>query len=167
MKTAERTIERPRVERVVETPAKRRSAVTLIAVIIALALGLLGGFLLRGSDDVDPTAPVTVDGVELTERQDQMFELVDDYVTAWQNGDGEAAAEMFQDMGRLVVWGVQRDVTEFIDTTPTPGLRILEPVLVNDNEMLMFHTIDGTTFSNVMSFTTTGELLITMHEIVR
>lgn len=167
MKAAERTIERPRVERVVETPRRRWSAVTSIAIIIALALGLLGGYVLRGSDDVDPTAPVTVDGSELTQRQEQMFDLIDDYVIAWQNGDGEAAAAMFHDDGHLRVYGVERSIADFITATPVPSLDILEPMLVHEDTMLNFHTIAGVgTLSDVIEFTPTGELLIVRHEII-
>ncbi len=169
MKTAERTIERPRVERAVEQPPRRRSWVTLIAALVALVLGLLGGYLLRGSDDVDPTAPVVVGGAALTDRQAQMVDLVDDYVVAWQRGDGAAAESMFTDDGVLDAFGAVRTADDggiagYVAATPTPLLRLPDPVLIDDHQMLMLHTIDGSMNSgNLMTFTETGDLLIVRH----
>jgi hypothetical protein len=171
MKTAERTIERPQVDRPVAPDTKRRPMIMLIGVLIALALGVLAGFVLWGTDDTTSTAAVAAGGTELTPRQEQMVDLVDDYGVAWRNGDSEAAAAMFTENGALTVFGTEYPVegdalAGYISAFPQPTLDLLEPVLVSDDGMIMFHTIAGMgTFSDVFRFTADGELLIISHEI--
>jgi len=172
MKTAERTIERPRVERISTTESGHRSAITLIAAIAALMLGLLAGFLVWGMDETDSTAPVAAGGSELTTRQEQMVDLLDDYVEAWRTGDGEAAAALFTDNGVFTVNGTEYRVddgglAQVVTDLPTPALDVVEPVLLDETGMLHFHTIGGLdTDSDVYRFTAGGELLIISHEII-
>lgn len=171
MKTEERTIERPRVERISTTETTHRSAITPIAAIVALMLGLLAGFLVWGTDDTSSTAPVAVGGSELTTRQEQMVDLVDDYVEAWRAGDGEAAAALFTDDGVFTIDGTEFRVDDgglarVVAERRTPALDVIEPVLLNDTGMLHFHTIDGMNVdSDLYRFTADGELLIISHEI--
>jgi hypothetical protein len=172
MKTAERTIERPHVERPVASDTKRRSVITPIALVVAVVLGLLAGFLVWGLGDTDSTAPVAAGGSELTARQEQMIDLLDDYVAAWRIGDSEAAATMFTENGVFTWLGTEYRVDDgalanVVTSLPVPTLDVLEPVLVNDTGMLHFHTVTGMgTFSNVFEFTADGELLIISHEII-
>lgn len=169
--TVERTIERPRVERSATPPTTRRSVFTPIAIVAALIVGLIAGFALWGTDDTDVGDAVAAGGVELTARQEQMVDLIDDYVDAWQNGDGDAVAAMFAPEGSLTVDGTEFPVEDgqlagYVDRTPTPGLDTLEPVLMSGNTMFNFHTLGGeNTLNNVMEFTVNGELLIISHEI--
>lgn len=174
MTTTERTVERPRVERAApaEPERKHRSLMTAIAVIVALLLGVLAGYVLFGSDDANPDIVVAGDD-DLTARQEQMVDLLDDCEAAWQAGDGDAVEAMFTDNGVLYVFGEEYRVddarlAEYVDTHPFPGLEIFEPVLVRNDTLLSFHRLEGMgTFYDVIEFTSDGELLMISHEIVR
>ncbi len=169
---AERRIERPRVERVGSSTAPRPWVIASVVAALALVVGLGVGFLLGGSDDPASTDLVAVDGAELTDRQEQMEAIVDEYVAAWQEGDGDTLAAMFTDDGSLEVFGTEYPVeggalAGYVDTHRTPTLETLEPVLIDDNRMLMFHRGVGMgTLTDVIDFTSTGEVLIVSHEIM-
>lgn len=172
-KTAERTIERPRVERPAAPDTKRRSAVALIAMVVAAALlGLGAGYLAWGTSDTDSTAPVAVGDAELTARQEQMVDLIADAEAAWQIGDGDAVAAMFTENGVLTVFGTEYAVDDgalagYVSTGPFTSLDMLEPMLVSDNVVLSFNTYGSRgTLSDVFEFTPSGELLMTSHDII-
>lgn len=171
MKTAERTIERPRVERPAAPDTGRRLPLAPILAVVALLLGVFGGFLLWGTDDTNPTALAT-GGADLTARQEQMVDLVEDAEAAWQVGDGDAVAAMFTEDGVLTVLGRDYPVdggalADFVDSGPFTSLDMLDPFLVSDNLMLAFHTYGAWgTLHDAFEFTTSGEVLFTSHEIV-
>lgn len=168
MKTAERTIERPRVERAAQPETGQRSMITPMAVVIALLVGFLAGFLLWGLNDTNPRA-VAVGGDNLTDRQEQMVDFVDDAKAAWQQGDGDAVAAMFTEDGVMTIWGTEYrggEIARYVDSDIFASLEVFEPVLVSDNEMITFHTVAGFgTLNEFMEFTPEGELLIINHEI--
>ncbi len=172
MQTSERTIERPRVERIAPFDDRRRLVVTPIALVVAVLLGVLAGFLLWGLDDTTSTAAVAVGGEDLTPRQEQMVDLINESEAAWQAGDGEAVANMFTENGILntgtAEYHGREEIAGYVNSTSYPSLEVLEPVLVSNNGMLTFHRISGVgTLSEVFEFTTDGELLIISHEINR
>lgn len=168
MKTTERTIDRPRVERPHTADAKGRSLTGLLAAVAALIVGLLVGYLLWGGDGGDPTALAT-GGDELTPRQEQMLDVVEDYEAAWQRGDRAGAAAMFTEDGILTVFGTEYEgdrIATGIGSVPT--LDVHDPRLFEDNWMLSFHDVVGfDTLFDVMEFTEEGEVLIVSHEIGR
>ena len=167
MGTAERTIERPRVERVRTRPDRRWMIVTAVA---ALLVGLIVGMLVWGAMNPDPTA-IAAGGQDLTDRQQAMADVLDDYVIAWQAGDGEAAAALFGGNGVVEILGTELPVQDgvlasYINTNPEPELEILEPTLFTDTKAFNFHTISGfSDFANVFEFTTAGDVLIIRHVI--
>ena len=173
MNTTNRTVDRPRVERPVSPDANRRPTIAWLAVVAAAAasIGLLVGFLAWGGDDRDPTAPVAVGGDDLTQRQQQMVDLVDDYTAAWRAGDGDAVAALFAADGVATIVGQELPVeggvlAAYVEANPLPTLDVLEPMLVGEAGMLNYHEAAGFgTLSNVIEFTTEGELLIVSHEI--
>ena len=164
-------IERPRVERPAVADTKRRSVITLIAVVVAMLLGLAGGYLAWGTDDSDSTASVATGDSDLTARQEQMVDLIADAEAAWKIGDGDAAAAMFTEDGVLTVFGTEYPVeggelARYVNSG-FASLDVLEPVLVSDNVALSFHTYGSFgTLEDVYEFTTEGELLFTSHEIL-
>ncbi len=176
MTTTERTIERPRVERTVEPkPTTRRGALTsVVTVIVALLLGLLGGYVLRGGDDAGPEDLVIAGGDEATARQEQMAEFMDDYVDAWQRGDADALVAMYTDRGVLTIFGSEFPVeggrlADYVRRSPEPNLELLEPVLVSGTTMLNVHRLSPGServLLDVIDFTATGELLIVSHDIL-
>lgn len=144
---------------------------TVVAVVAALLLGLLAGYVLYDSDETSVPAAMAVDGDELTDRQEEMLELLDDYSAAWRAGDGEAAEAMFTSNGVLTYGkdylASDGGLAAFIDAIPTPRLEMLEPVLLSGSTMISFHelTPEGATRQNLMEFTATGEVRLIKHEI--
>ena len=84
--------------------------------------------------------------MELTDRQEQMVRLLDDYVAAWQRGDGAAAEAMFTENGQLVIFGTVYRATDgaiadVVEATPATSLVVPEPVLVNGHEAKMLTSL--------------------------
>ena len=153
------TIERPRVERPAAPALKGRPIITATALVAALLVGVLTGYLLWGTDD--NTDPATVDavatgGTELTARQEQMIDLLDAYEEAWQNGDGEAVAAMFTENGMVTMLGTELPVesgvlADHVTASPATTLDVLEPHLVDGNRVFNFHTSGASgTFTNIL-----------------
>ncbi len=167
------TIERPRVERPVAPASKRRPTMTAIALIASLLVGVLAGYLLWGTDNTDQATSdaVATGGIEITTRQEQMMDLLEAYEEAWQNGDGEAVAAMFTENGMVTMLGVELPVengvlADYVTANPAPTLDVLEPNLVDGNRVFNFHTSGvNETFTNVLEFTTEGDVLIISHDI--
>lgn len=169
MKTAERTIERPHVERQDTSQGSRGSLIAAIAAVAALMAGILLGFLIWGGDDSSSPAAVVVDGAELTARQEQMVELINEGEAAWQRGDRAAIVDMFTEDGTLTVFGTEFEGPMIAEgVTTQPSLDVLEPMLFDDTRVLTFHYVAGFgTLVEVFEFTETGEVLIVSHEILR
>lgn len=166
------TIERPR-ERIRATPddvtrrASRTWWIAAVVALLALAVGGVVGWTLRG-DDTTPTGVLAGEG-ELTARQEQMLDLFDEYEQAWNDADGAAIVDMYTETGTFDSLGtVYRAGDGTLEAFVDRGwdVDVLRPVLVNGNEVLSFHTIDGsTTFMDTMTFTSIGEVLIIEHVI--
>lgn len=168
MKTPERTIERPHVERQVTSGPSQRPFVAPLAAVATLIAGVLIGFLVWGLNDADRTAPVATGGAELTARQEQMVELYEDYEAAWQRGDREAVVAMFTEDGTLRIFGQEFEGPRIASgVSAWPSLDVLEPLLLDGTRMVNFHDIDGFgTPVDVVEFTETGEVLIVSHQIL-
>lgn len=166
------TLERPR-ERIETTHAaspQRSSRTGLILAIVAalaLALGGLAGWMIRGGDD--PGVVLAGEG-ELTARQEQMFDMVRESELAWQRGDADAVTALFTPTGVFEALGTTYRVDDgslatFVDNGEWASLDVFEPMLVNGNELFSFHRYRGQVYSDTVTFTTTGDLLIVSHVI--
>ena len=157
--------ERPAV---VGTPSTRRSGLMIGMIVIGLLIGLLGGWLIFGSDDV-----ITVDGSALTGRQIEMTELIDEHMVAWQANDAEGVVSHFTTSGVFVTDRDYRvsDGSLAALVRFATGTSMLESVgqkvVVDDTTVVSFHSDSGITYTNVFRFTTVGDVLITRHEVVR
>ena len=141
----------------------------VLGLVLALVVGGLAGYLIRGDDMEETGSVVPVGGTEVTSRQEEMADLMAEYEQAWLAGDGEAAEAVFGPGGTLRALGVtyHADDGEIADFVGGPGwtvLEILEPMLVYDDVALNFHTYDGLR-TNVMTFTDDGEVKILSHVI--
>lgn len=136
-------------------------------VVIGLLIGLLGGWLLFGSDDV-----ITVDGSTLTDRQAEMIDVINDDFAAWQDNDVDRALSYYTDRGTFIALGEEylvedgslaEYVTGFFGA---PNMEEVGPdVIVDGNTVITFHTYAGTTYTNIFTFTSTGDVLIVRHEV--
>ncbi|MGI9645527.1 MAG: hypothetical protein ACR2O6_09490 [Ilumatobacteraceae bacterium] len=143
-------------------PGNRTFVVVLVAV-VALVLGGLAGWLLRGDDGgVDDV--VVVNGAELTDRQQQMLDIGDEYYTALREGDGDALASLFVPQGYSTIQGTQFRVDDgslarVVNGGGNIGLQVYEPVLVFDDTLVYTMNNAGNTIE-VMKFTPSGDVLI-------
>jgi hypothetical protein len=136
-------------------------------VVIGLLAGLLGGWLLFGSDDV-----VTVDGSALTDRQAEMVAMIDGNFAAWQDNNVDEVLSYHTDTATFVALGAEYPVADgslaaYVRAFyGAPGMESVEPMVVVDgNTVVSFHTIGGMTLVNVFDFTSSGEVLIARHEV--
>ena len=170
MKTMERThheVQTPEVSNR-RTSGGRRTGMLVLVAVLALILGAVGGWFARGSDG-DPTILLAGEG-ELTERQAQMVDVYEEAEAAWHAGDGEAVAALFTDDGYGRFLGSTYQVGDggldrYVESGAWNSLDVLEPVLVKGNTVLNFHIYRGSTYTNVVEFTTEGELLMVSHTI--
>ena len=145
----------------------RRPWLLIGMVVIGLLVGLLGGWLLFGSDDV-----VTVDGSSLTDRQAEMVAMIDDNLAAWQDNNVDEVLSYHTDTATFVALGSEYPVADgslaaYVRSFyGAPGMESFEPMVVVDgNTVVSFHTIEGMTLMNVFDFTSSGEVLIARHEV--
>ena len=141
----------------------------VLGLVLALVVGGLAGYLIRGEDTDDLGSVVPAGNAELTDRQEEMGELVAAYEQAWLEGDGEAAEAMFAPGGTLTALGStyhadDGEIADFVGGRRWSDLDVYEPMLVRGDEGLVFHSYDRLR-TNVYTFTPMGELLIVSHEI--
>jgi len=142
----------------------------ILGLLVALVVGGLGGWLARGATD-DASAYVAGGGA-LTERQEQMVDLIQDSGEAWATGDAQALEGMFADDGTFTVFDVTYRMDDgslqaYMDETSFPGLKLYGPIVVRGNQAVMFHNY--ATFgdiADVFEFTPEGELMIVSHEVM-
>lgn len=152
-----------------EAGAHRGMSAGLVAAMVALgmAAGLFVGFLLWGTGG-DSTDPIVAGGGELTARQEQMVDMIDDYLAAWKAGDGEAAVALFTADGTMT-WGrydyrvVDGTLASLVERMPTPSLELLEPFIVEGNTVFSYQRLLGSTAEDIFEFTSTGDLAIRRH----
>ena len=151
-----------------QAPTGRPIGMFVLVAVLALILGLVGGWFARGSDG-DAEMLLAGEG-ELTARQEQMLDLMRDYEAAWQSGDGDAVAAFYTDQGFADMRGTIYRVDDgslqgFVESTTWGSLDVLEPMLVKGDTVLSFHTYTGGTYVNVTEFTNEGELLVVIHTV--
>ncbi|MDH3247604.1 MAG: hypothetical protein OEQ47_01475 [Acidimicrobiia bacterium] len=149
------------------TPSTRRSGLMIGMIVIGLLIGLLGGWLIFGSDDV-----VNVDGTGLTDRQTEMLELIDADFAAWQDNDVDLVLSHYTDTAAFVARGVEYRVADggLADYVASfllaSSMEQIGPnVVVDGNTVMSFHTFGGSILTNVFEFTSSGEVLIARHEV--
>lgn len=167
-----KTMERPREEvhaRMTPTRARIGWGMAGFIAVLALLLGTLGSWAIFGRDD--PTA-IAAGGGGLTDRQQEMVEVFEDYRTAWNTNDSARALSVMTPNAFVTfegtVWSVEDGMlARQIDSGLYDNLTHLEPVLVERNTIASFHRDGGLEAVNVFEFTSSGEVLITQHTIVR
>lgn len=149
------------------TPSTRRSGLMIGMIVIGLLIGLLGGWLIFGSDDA-----ITVDGAGLTDRQTEMLEMIDTDFAAWQDNDVDLVLSHYTETAAFVARGVEYRVADggLADYVASFSLassmeQIGPNVVVDGNTVMSFHTFGGGTFTNVFHFTPSGDVLIARHEV--
>jgi hypothetical protein len=147
--------------------------VLVLVAAIALGLGLFGGWMIWGSTEPDTDADavvVVVGGGELTQRQEEMIEMLDVYGEAYLGNDGAAVVEIFAENGTMsglgnpVLRADDGTLERFVNDFPvSDGPFYVEPVVVHDNTLRFAHKYVGRTYFDIVTFTSSGELRIVSH----
>lgn len=168
------TIEHPRVDTQGTGVARpgasrgRQYAILVVVALLALVLGGIGGWMLRGSDA--PGDIIVAGEGDLTERQADMLDVMRDAELAWQSNDADGVLALYAPNGTFEAFDTVYRVddgtfADYVEMGSWSSLEVHEPVLVRGNEILTFHTFGGQTYTESMTFTSTGDLLITSHVI--
>ena len=149
------------------TPRAQRTGLMIGMIVIGLLIGLLGGWLIFGSDDA-----ITVDGSGLTDRQAEMLDMLDTDFAAWQDNDVDLVLSHYTERAAFVASGVVYPVADgsladFVSAfLQASDMEQIGPkVVVDGNTVMSFHTFGGGTFTNVFHFTPSGDVLIARHEV--
>ncbi|MEE4272834.1 MAG: hypothetical protein V2I67_14265, partial [Thermoanaerobaculales bacterium] len=153
--------------------SSQRRWLLFVVAALALALGILVGVVAsnRAEDKLDV---VRAGGGDLSGRQEEMVEIVEDYIDAWQATDGDQAASFMTDDGSIEyigegwVFSVEdRSLQARISNGPYTSLRVLEPMVVHDDRVVLTGEIDslGLHWSSIIQFTTGGEVEIVSESI--
>lgn len=159
---------------------------------IALVVAVLSSVVACGGDSaeltpVDPNVTTTVsttttepeishgyvtpgiDSGDLSTRQQEMLEVLQDYVGAWQARDGEAAASFMTD-DAVFFYYEQDDVFAVSDGSlqarisggPYNTMRTFEPVMVYGDRIVLTGTVDAVNvrWLSVINFTQSGDVRI-------
>jgi hypothetical protein len=167
MKTMERTTTNEANERVPMPKAARRSWWLFAAVaVLALAAGLVVGRLTAPSDE----SAYLAGGGALSDRQEQMVDVLDEIELAWRVGDPEAVAAAFVPTGSATYGDVTYRIDDgtlasYVSGSDWSSLTVLEPMLVDGNTVTFYYTIDGTHYLGSVEFTGTGDVLAVHHQI--
>ncbi|MDY7103813.1 MAG: hypothetical protein S0880_21730 [Actinomycetota bacterium] len=160
------------------TTGRRRNAVVLGLVAVAvLVLGVAGGWLLFGSSDGDPSA-IRMGGGDLTARQEQLVDVAEAYNAAWHTGDPTDVLAYVAPDGRLEIFDSVRDrsvlrvsdgsFARFVNRgNGWESLRVLEPMLVEDDVVVFVHWFSGRPHADVLHFTSGDQPVVRVHEMLR
>lgn len=157
----ERTTTNEVTEKAPVRAATRRTWWLLAAVaVLALAAGLVIGRATAPSDEPAYLAG----GGALSDRQEQMLDVLDEVELAWRAGDAEAVAAAFVPTGSATFGDVTYRIDDGTLATYVTGgdwssLTVLEPVLVDGNTVTFHYTVNGTHYLGSVEFTGTGDVL--------
>lgn len=151
------------------TPTRRSWWQVGLAVLVALAVGAVGGALLtRGGED-SPYV-IRAAGGDLTARQEEMVAMVGDYVAGWQATDGDQVASFMAADGYVeyvreawVFHVADGSLQDRITNGPYDSLRRTGPMVVYDDRVVIFGTVNTGMLVNwlsVIQFTDTGDVQI-------
>ena len=80
-------------------PGRKPPLLWILALIAALVIGVVVGWLVLGDDGTEPTVDAEI--------EQEIAALIDDWYTAWNTGDGQLAVSLFTTDGRFVYYDTQ------------------------------------------------------------
>lgn len=164
----------------VDAPRRRRGWMPWVgALVIAVLLGGVGGWFVRGALDGDDVADVVVvGGSELTARQQQMIDLHRQLVAEMQANDGAGVVSLFDPAGQVVFTKSGQEyrvddgsLQEMVDAgincyvDPSRGFAMYEPLLVDADMVVSAGMNEGVPFVALTEVTPYGDVRIERHEI--
>ena len=137
--------------------------VMAVVAILGLGLGLVVGRLTAASGD---ESAYLVDGGQLSDRQEQMLDVLDAAVLGWRAGDANAVLATFTPTG-ILTWDARQyrvddgTLPTFVEGGDWSTLRMFEPVLVDGNRLNFNYAHGDIHYLGAVEFTATGEVLAT------
>ena len=126
------------------------------ALLLALAVGLLIGWVIWAKDNDTNLELITADGSALTQEQEEMALMLDKYLDALRNDEYTTAQSWFFDDGGLVWGGFEvpyGEFTEFFSNMDFGLDQEFDKALVFDEYIVFFHKTDsGETLVDVVRF---------------
>ena len=161
----------------------RTTKLRLSTVALLSSLSLSVSFLVACADDSDSsstasqvTAATTVDpeyvvpgGAALNERQREMVSMVESYVAAWQDTDGDGVASFMTAAGYIeyrhnnTIYRVSDGTLQGrVTNGPYDTLQTVAPMTVYDNWIVLSGRIDSMSLNwlSVVQFTSSGDVKI-------
>lgn len=161
MQTMERNITHESTEKGPVPAATHRWWWLLAAVaVLALAAGLVVGRSTAPSDE----SAYLAGGGALSDRQEQMLDVLDDIGAAWRAGDPGAVAAVFVPTGYATYAGRSYRIDDgslasFVTGGDWSSLTALDPMLVDGNTVTFYYEISGVHYLGAVQFTGTGDVL--------
>lgn len=160
------------VEQNRQAHTRRVGRVVLVAAILFL-LGLATGWAAFGnneaSDSDTAVTYVTPGSTELTERQTEMVELMDQYVAAWSATDGQRLETLMVDAGHVEYaeqgWRFDLEdgsLQDRVSNGPYESMENYAPMLVYEDRIVLTGRVDSVDVGwlSVIRFTTHGDVKI-------
>jgi hypothetical protein len=140
----------------VASGGSRSWLVRVSALLLAVAVGVLIGWVIGAKDDDTDLDLITADGSALTEEQEEMALMLDKYLDALRNGEYTAAESWFFDDGDLVWGGFEvpyGDFAAFFSNMDFGLDQEIDRALVFEEFIVFFHKTDsGETQVDVVRF---------------
>ncbi len=168
--SATETAQRPTDVAAAPTDRKdRRPLFFVLLAVLALALGALAGYAL-GSNRPSGERVGVAGGGELTDRQDEMVGMVDDYLAAMAVDDDAAILAMFQSNGEWTLFSetyLASDGTleDYLRSNGARQIDVLEPMVIDDYRAVFFDSWQGRTNVNVIEFSQIGDVQIAKYHV--
>lgn len=140
-----------------------------VLIALVLLVGGVAGWNLRGSGN---DSGVIVVGGDLTERQEEMLRVGDEFHRAFIEGDGDVVAALFVSAGVMVDPVNDRELrvddgslADQINRGPAPSYRVDQSVVVHGD--IVVHTGSwGGDWVHVLVFTSSGDVRIVRDALV-
>ena len=155
------------------TTRERRVGWVVVVAAIAVLVGLAAGWVIFGNNDDSSSDNVaryvTPGSVELTERQTEMVELVDQYMAAWSATDGQRLETLMVEGGHVEYaeqgWRFDLEdgsLQDRVSNGPYDSIRTYAPMLVYEDRIVLTGRVDSidVEWLSVVRFTTSGEVKV-------
>jgi ketosteroid isomerase-like protein len=152
---------------------KRWSSPTVALVaMLALLLGLLGGWWVNDDHTASQPAAVVAGSAALTSRQEEMVAMARDYMSAWRSNDPATVLAFYTPYASFVETpsGMSYNVADgsmqvYLGSADWSSMQVVDPILVNGHDLTVISRLGGVQFTNLLRFTLTDELLVQLHMV--
>lgn len=156
-----------------QSPAQRRPGWVVLAAAVAFLAGLGAGWAAFGDGDASDSGTastyVTPGSDELTARQTEMVELVEQYMAAWSSTDGQRLEALMVEDGYVEYaeegWRFELDdgsLQDRVSNGPYDTIENHHPMLVYKDRIVLTGRVNsvGVDWLSVIRFTTTGDVKV-------